>query len=265
MFIQTKKYIPLVISFAIIIFFSSNLFAAQRLLYENFDDRIIDERLYPRVVADGIDPVSPPRYQLSSPGRGDAGYCFASGTARDPFLEWRYDNTWPTNELYVSFWVRYPSRTSPDGDSHWNIKTFYPHFDGTSSYVHYSASGGGSLYHSAFGKGEMLTSSRWPTTPNDMNGNWHHYEFYIHFSQGISRFWYDGALKIDYNYGPSVWTNNVYYITFGGQDSTGANVFTRQIDNIEVWDGMPNGDQASGDDPVESDSLNPPTGLMVLQ
>ncbi len=211
-------------------------------------------------------PLTPPAYQYDT-GRGGAGYSLGSGTIYCPYLFWTDVGEWPTNEFYVSFWMRYPSRTYPDGDSHWNVKLFYPHWDGVNSYVHYSATGNEGAYYSAHDKnGGTLEQSRWPSTPNDMDGNWHHYEFYINFAQGISRFWYDGVLKIDSNYGAGVWTNNIYYLTFGHMDAEEANVFTRFIDDIEVWDGMPTAEEpTAGDDPVESDSLNPPTGLMVLQ
>ena len=203
-------------------------------------------RLTPRVVSIGIDPVAPPVWQANSPGRGGTGYCFASGTAeggeRDPFVGWTYGGTWYTQELYVSFWMRFPSRVYPDGDGHWNIKTFYPRWDGGPSYVHYSSTGGGAQYYAAKDKdGNTLITSTYPLTPDDMDGNWHRYEFYIHFSNGLHRFWYDGVLRREDDFGTGVWTNSLYYLTFGGQDSTTANVFTREIDDIEVWDEMPTG------------------------
>lgn len=227
----------------------SHSIASDRLYYENFDDRVINQAPFGTVMARKISDYSNPavlgEYTWAT-GRGGSGYAFASGSIRDPFIEWRnLGGTWPTNEFYVSFWVRYPTYAAAD-TTHWNIKTFYPHWNGTDSYVHYSATGPKSttesFYHSVMSNGEILLASAYPQTPNAWDGNWHQYEFYVHFTRGISRFWFDGVLRRDDNFGTGVWTNAMNYFTFGGQDSTDANTFTREIDDIEVWDGMPNED-----------------------
>lgn len=235
-----------------IVLIGSNVFAAERLLLENFDDRSIDSRLTPRKVGT-LQAISPPEYSLVSPGRGGTGYCYSSGSIRDPYLEWMNANIpkpWPSNEMYVSYWMRYPTFTSTDSNE--NFKFFYPHWDGTNSYVVYSMVSDDTVYYSAKGQGTMLSSGNWLSCPNQADGNWHHYEFYVNFSQGISRFWYDGILKLNHNYGAGKWTNNVYYIAAPCQDSEEVGTFTRQVDDWEGWDGMP-----SGVTPPTADTIPP--------
>jgi hypothetical protein len=260
-----KKHIFIIFWIVIAITNYSTLFAANLILSENFNTQTFDPRLIARQV-DVSGSISPPKFVFSTPGRGGTGFAFSSGSVHDAFLEWRFNNKWYTDELYVSFWMRYPSRIYPDGDNHWNIKTFYPHFDGTGSYVHYATSGGGSVYYSARSGllNTMIDQSKWLSIPNAFDGKWHRYEFFIKFSEGISRFWYDGTLVSNYTYGPGRWTNNIYYITFAGSDAETKNQFSREIDDIEVWDGMPTSPQPISNPPAPS-SLAPPTGLTVKE
>ncbi len=97
----------------------------------------------------------------------------------------------------------------------------------------------------------MMTMGNWLECPNQTDGQWHHYEFYIKFSEGVSRFWYDGALKVDDVFGTGVWTNEMFYISvpsIDGEAPIGS--FSREVDDWEVWDGMP--------DPVAQRSKTPP-------
>jgi len=216
---------------------TTNTVAASRIIFENFDDQAIDSRLG---VSDGNIAISPPQYNLNEVGRGGTGYCFSSGTINEAFLIWigsSVPNPWPSDELYMSFWMRYPTFTSTD--SHENIKVFYPHWNGTSSYVHYSMAGPNGIYYSASAQGTMVSSGNWLSCPNQTDGNWHHYEFYIKFSTGISRFWYDGVLKVDHSYGIGRWTNAMYYIAAPSIDAEEPGIFSRQVDDWEVWDGIP--------------------------
>ena len=235
--------------------------AANRLLYENFDDQQIDTKLTTRIygkwgLTEGVE------YDLESVGYNGSGHCFSSTTQipnNEAFLEWTSyggrsgpPNPWPTNEWYVSFWVRYPTFTSTV--SHENIKLFYPHWDGTGSSVGYDSTGHGSLYHAERSHKAYLTQSNWVSSPNLEDGNWHHVEFYLNAATGVHRMWYDGALNWESNHGPGAWTTPIamYYFTFGSIDASGDSIFNRQFDEIEVWDGMPDSDPTPPQD-------NPPT------
>lgn len=213
-------------------------YASSCLFFEDFNDQILDERCM--VYGHNWAKLNLPEYNLDAAGRDGTGYAFSSGTVNEANLYWGQDkipSPWPTDEMYVSFWMRYPTFTSTDDME--NIKVFYPHWNQASSYVHFSMAGSGSIYYSASGKGSMLTTGNWLDCPNQTDGQWHHYEFYIKFSEGISRFWYDGAQKVDDAFGSGVWTNEMFYISVPSIDGEAPGNFSRQVDDWEVWDGMP--------------------------
>src|SRR3989339_97560 len=209
------------------------------LLCEDFNDQQLDSRM--RSWSSAGTMLSSPQYNLASVGRGGSGYCFSSGTVNEANLVWRYDipNPWPSDEMYFSMWMRYPTYTNTDTME--NFKLFYPHWNGTASYVHYSAVDNNGIYYSASGNGEMISISNWLNCPNQMDGNWHHYEFYVKFSTAISRFWYDGVLKLDHNYADGSWNpSTMYYIWAPSIDAEEDGVLSRQVDDWQVWDRMPN-------------------------
>ena len=87
--------------------------------------------------------------------------------------------------------------------------------------------------------GAAPTQNSYYSCPNSWDGNWHRYEIYVHKVLGIYRFWYDGNLTIDLEFG-SIWSTSPWVVNFGSVDANTKNVFTRFIDDIEIWDGMPN-------------------------
>jgi len=227
-----------VILIALLILLATPVFAATRRIYVNFDDQTLGgltARKYGGT-------ATPPEYNLNAVGRGGTGYSFSSGTVLDAFLEWATPtNPWPTDEMYVSMWMRYPTFLSdleePDAE---NIKFFYPYWDGGDSYVHYAMFNTGAVYYSAACQGVMCSISNYLSCLNQCDGNWHHYEIYVKFSTGISRFWYDGVLKVDHAYGTGHWTNTVLNVNAPSIDGNHQNTtFSRQVDDWEVWDGMP--------------------------
>jgi hypothetical protein len=218
--------------------------AANRLLYENFDDGVIDSRL--TVFGNSWNILSPPQYNLNESGRSGSGRCFTSGSISAAYLCWRTNvpSPWPTDEFYVSFWMRYPKCVITDSVNE-NLKIFYPHWDGVDSYVHYSMAQPDLVYYSAKARGTMIASSRWITCAGMTDGKWHHYEFHVKFSTGISKFVYDGVVKVDDAYGPGKWSNSMYYFSIPSvngrsvpEDPNPGN-YSRQVDDIEIWDGAP--------------------------
>lgn len=205
------------------------------LLSENYDDQTLDARIG---IYDGnMVPVSPPVYNLTTVGRGGTGYCLASGTSAD----WRQQiaiTPWTSDEFYVSFWMAYPTYEYTDPNE--NFKVFYPRWDATTSYVHFSATADDTIYYSARQKtGAMLEVSVYLTCTDMFQGAWHHYEFYVQFSTATVRFWYDSVLKLERAYGGGYWTASVDYFDAPGADAEEAGTFSRQIDDLEIWDGMP--------------------------
>lgn len=241
---------------------TSNVFAAERRLYENFDDQAIDPLLRTRIYG-GFN-VTQPTYSFGT-GHGGSGYSFGSGTTNATWLEWNFANTWYTDELYVSFWMRYPTFTQ--NYSNENIKFFYPQFGTSNSdkveYLMYNGNNSG--FYCGYNNNAYLGSA-YLTLPNQADGNWHRYEFYIRFSTGTHKFWYDrpmgnftdGAyLKNSVNYGSGVWDNHINIITFGSIDGEQPSTFTRFFDDVEVWDGMPDSEAINDTIPPYVSSLSP--------
>lgn len=216
-----------------------NVQAANRLLYENFNDQALDGRL--TVYDKHWNVLRSPQYNLTAVGRNSTGRCFSSGTCNEAFLVWQRQvpRPWPTSEFYVSFWMRYPTYRVTDPVNE-NFKIFYPHWNGSTSYVHFSMANRNAVYYSAKGRGVMLTYSRWLNCPNMTDGRWHHYEFYVGFSTGVSQFKYDGVLLLDDEYGKGKWTNDMYYFPVPSIDAEETGSFSRQVDDLEIWDGVPN-------------------------
>ncbi len=127
--------------------------ASNCLLFENFDDQVLDDRC--EVYGHNWAKLSPPQYNLTAVGRNGTGYAFASGTVNEANMYWGADKMitpWPTDEMYVSFWMRYPTFKKTAAME--NIKLFYPHWNKASSYVHFSLATSGSIYYSASAKGK---------------------------------------------------------------------------------------------------------------
>ena len=240
-------------------FLASSLMGAELRLSENFDDLSIDARLTTRIY--GQWDIEPPVYSFGS-GHGETGYSYGSGTSNEPFLEWIYGNTWYTEELYVSFWMIYPTFTwCGAGD---NIKFFYPIFGSNDKWEFATNSNDGSLYMIYDNNASMqdiygANSWGYPTLTNQADGNWHRYEFYINFDTGVIKFWYDrpednwtdgSYLKVSREFGSSWTTNYITLITIGSIDGStpecpNASIYTRFFDDIEVWDGIPEDDSPS--------------------
>jgi hypothetical protein len=239
----------LIFSFIVLVIRVPFLHSATLKYSEDFENHILNQPSTGRIsVVRSIGPLvtctEGVDYVLDAKGRNGSNGSFLS-LQREGLLDaecwmwWVYGDTWPTNEIYVSMWVAYPHFVNTD--SHENIKLFYPHWDGTDSYVAWDLSNPNAYYHSERSHGEYITNSNWISTPNAADGNFHHYEFFIDVANTIHRFWYDGVLVWDNKGTDVLWTTplNLYYLTFGMIDAEEHGDFTRQFDDIEVWDGMP--------------------------
>ena len=133
-----------------LVWMSSSAFSG-RVIHEDFNDQAINPDII--VYGSSWSVLSPPQYNLNSTGRGGSGHSFSSGTVNMAFLSWEKNipSPWPSDEMYVSFWMRYPTFTSTATME--NLKLFYPHWNGTNSYVHYSMSSDDTIYYSARGNG----------------------------------------------------------------------------------------------------------------
>ncbi len=172
----------------------------------------------------------------------------------------RTTNEWK-NQTSVTGYLKFVvAHGSPSG-------TAYIHLSRTDSNdtTLYVYNGAGSPYYYSFKAGTDLMDGRWHCivvvwkvlSTNNLN----------------ARVWVDdwnmsGSPRKNQNCTAEGGTFNSFNYASIGINWSGtypSTLMGLDLDQIEIWDGIPNADQASGDDPVESDSLNPPTGLMVLQ
>ena len=231
----------------VLCFFITSVFSATLRFSEDFDDEDVDSPFTARVY--GFWDIVPPKCSYPE-GRGGTGYCYSSGDDHDVFVAYErgsINESWPyPEEVYLSWYIKYPSWVD-DEDGHWNAKFFYcqeKENNGAWEMVH-SRPETGVFFSQIRGDGAVVQDNTWSTTTNAWDGNWHRYEIYIHRTQGIYKFWYDGTLLIDKTLG-QIMSTSEYDFSFGSIDAETVNVFTRSIDDIEMWDGMPPGGGVAG-------------------
>lgn len=256
MLMETRRIKCFIITnFIILMLITTSGFAANLRYFASFDNQTIPDpsdgyfSLLGPWGSDGWSLCTSGCYTFGE-GRGGSGYSFGSGTYQSPRIHWYGLGTWYTDELYVSFYMRYPTFTHNYPNE--NIKFFYPTF-GSNDKVEYVLYGGSDSAFWMHYNNNAAIRSGYLTLHNQADGNWHRYEFWIKFSTGEHKFWYDrpagnwtdgSYLKINVNYGTGVWDNRINFITVGPSlDAEAASTFTRYMDDIEIWDGMPDGSE----------------------
>lgn len=199
-------------------------------------------------------------------GSGTSDFCLTTATSY-----------WPaSNQLYLKYYLKYEAEyinTSSNVKLLWTYGSDFHNeiiysADSTSGVfnVRWQCSGGGAGWE----RGTKITKYG---SASYRKGNWMLVEIYFKLSSGTNHMNPDGIQWIKINGQTVISDNTVITGTPGRMSSPSINATANQatghgwwqIDDFEVWDGIPNVEEAAGDDPVESDSLNPPTGLMVLQ
>jgi hypothetical protein len=210
-------------------------------------------------------------------GRSGTGYALqgvinnaeGTGTGTWPYLNWWPQENWPTNELYISFWMKYVNYVRDENFKPYeNIKLHYSYF----------SQGGGNSPSNEWGVTtpsppaneyywqvrdvkNVDQGSGW-ISANDMDGGWHHYEWLYNFSTKNVKMWIDSNLKIDHTNTLLGWNGFVRNLEFGSLVGTGPNSKgTRAFDDIEVWDGKPG--TTSSILPPSSKAPTPPKKLMI--
>lgn len=219
--------------------------AATRLIYENFDDQAIDSHF--TIYGNNWATMSPPQYNLTTSGRGGAGYCFASGTLATPYLcyENSVPNPWPSNEMYCSWYMRYP--TWVQNHTNENVKFFYPHWNGTNNAFELARTSETGAFYCIYRDGGAAAGGSFSLSEQN-DTNWHHYETYVNFATGAYYFKIDSITKLSGTVGAI--TGQIYYISIGSIDATNdpndgsASEFSRQFDDVEIWDGIPDEEPA---------------------
>jgi len=241
----------LLITLIVINFANSEVFAANRLIYENFDDQKISSPVY-------LGQGNSYTWVTGRNGSGSAIF-FRLSDNRDSGICWQ-PGKWPTDEVYISNWMRYPDFTRDSGGAIENMKILYLHITAPST-PNYSAT---DIYAPTYlhtsvninGKSAIKDYG----TVNVTDGKWHHYEWYFNIANGTVRLWIDGNKELDKSCGPGWPTGSIYRICSPSIDAGEESTFSRQIDDWEVWDGMPSGSQTTSTTTSNSSTTPPPPG-----
>jgi len=188
-------------------------------------------------------------------------------------LDWRgagHDiGTKTPNEMYFSYWFRHDDHTwagSESGDG----KLFYfidVNYSTRAQYVggQLANHGLGITYsNGAYSDAWARDSANWgysklnlghPNVSPSTTGTWRHFEYYINYNQHYFKFWVDGNLlkptngryadgEIDYDPELDIhWKGFQFFYIHAAQvdqSSDGTGYYNGwQIDDLEVWDGMP--------------------------
>jgi len=246
----------LIITALFILIVSANIHAANRVVYENFDDKDVDSPFY-------IGQGSINGYVTGRSGSGYAAQLSQTSYGEPDNTICYQPGSWTTNEIYISYWMRYPSYTGrgkkkADGSysTQWNNKLFYMHINMSGNYVS-TVMDGGSWLHTSVKPGNYYYNYG---VSNMVDGNWHHYEWYINLATGKVKVWIDGGLKIDKNHSGIDWPTGSIYRMCSPSIDTGASTFTRQIDDYEVWNGMPSSSQSTSSTSSNNNNPPPPPG-----
>jgi hypothetical protein len=265
--------------------------AATQRYYANFDSQSIPQPWLGTISIFqqfSVWEIGSERYTFQ-PGRGGPGYALTDKTEmyggsrdwRSTSIEWDVFGTWPTDEIYVSWWERYQEPFSPLNQ---NTKLFYLYFD-PSNLTDRNRMSIERKYNDAgaYGaRGAFLDKNGayiapdgedgwYAPLPNMLDGNWNHFEAYINFTGYTIKIWYNGVQKLNKTYDPSLinWNRHIYWMFFFGPWTTccpqvdSSFNFTRQIDDFEVWDGMPGSFPIIDDGRGSNMIPNSPTQLKI--
>lgn len=258
----TMNVIILILTLSVSIELSS---AATMRYYANFDDGKVatPSTGYMGVVNQFGEYPAPTDQYTFQPGRSGLAltdkttmYGGNSGNIANS-LYWDYYSFWPTDEIYISWWERHQE---PYSNINLNIKLMYLFFDPNDDVSRNRASmerahdqvsqyGARGAYLDKNGN-YFEESGWWAQLTNMTDGNWHHFELYINFKGYTTKLWWDSVLKLNKTYDPSQinWNRRINWLFIGGPFTPGIPVlygrFTRQIDDVEIWDGMPGMDRS---------------------
>jgi hypothetical protein len=253
---------------------SSNIYASNRIVYDTFNSQSWTQGTFGSVGEDSST-TDPSSWQSD----GSGGYCRQSthtaGSGGQPSrLMFSPGQNWPTDTVFVRYKMRF-THWSGSGSSNPNVKYFRLYKDSSHLYWHManqSTNAGYILFNtnSNGSCGGACQDSLNYTMSGLADGNWHTLAFLLTLSTGNGKFWYDRdpSLSPSAQISPSRtdWgdRNFMYLVTPADQGGTGDIItYTRQYDNVEIWDGMPGQDQ-SPPPPPQPQEPSAPSGLKVI-
>jgi len=247
-----------------------NSYAANKILYENFDDKNFNNGTFGSISEEqgsGATWVSD----------GNGGYArseyHAAGSSNQPSrLKFSPGKEWPTNLVFVRYKLRWVSYNSSSTGNQ-NIKIFRLLKDSNHYYWHHATAAGETPHYTMFNiysHGTKNGDWAYPTLSNSSNGQWHTLAYLLNLTNGNGKFWFDKDPLKDSPTAeiqpPSFdWNDRNFSYFAVPADDGGLNdaTYTRQYDDVEVWDGMPSSSSSSQSTSSTSSGSNnqpPPPG-----
>ncbi len=157
------------------------------------------------------------------------------------------------NELYIKFWLKYDADFDPT-DGYSSNKIWWMQFEPDTDTYYIQFRGNSLSYYDELG---YTRETYVAVSPNAVDGIWHSFEIYVHyndygFSNGLLRVWFDGNEKITYSSAQFIISNGgkISRMCFGYFHNKAAISSGWQIDDIEIWDGIPEPGDVNGDGQV---------------
>jgi hypothetical protein len=174
-----------------------------------------------------------------------------------------------TGEIFIRFWSRNNQGFgSIDGGGRCKWIRIYTNGDIYDTvYMHLETAHGTDsvMYFYCGNEGTWLGSG--VTLPNAFDGNWHKYSIYVNWNTGVIRGWYDVDNENAGN-ATKVWTAGdgrigtgtrpAYFVIQGNFSAKHPTEITyHALDDVEVWNGMPDGSAPTDPDPTDPDPTDP--------
>ena len=239
----------------LILLFAGISWAANRLVYETFEDRQWNDSF------DGT--FNPANVSLVSFGSARSGNYVARmyGGSLGGAFDYRI-NAGINSEIYIKYYQYFPPgdwnwsnisktglkqlRFGPGQGDGWPIQTFKS--DGMAPHTHGYYSEGG---HPS----EIRTRYFFPSGSFPSLGTWHKVEVYAKYSNTVGGYWWKiddvrvaGSDAFVHDVWPPPWGNIINTVRFAGGNGFPSGDFY-YVDDVEIWDGLPDAEEPI-DDPV---------------
>ena len=244
---------------------SVNCYAANKILYENFDDKKFDQGTFGSVTEEQGSGAT-----WVSDGHGGfarSEYHTAGSDDQPTRLKFSPGKNWPTNLVFVRYKLRWASyNCSSTGNQ--NIKLFRLLKSNNYYYWHHATQAGTAPNYTMFNvysHGTQKGDWAYPTLSGSSDGQWHTLAYLLNLTTGNGKFWYDRDPLKDSPTAeiqpPSFdWNdrNFSYFVVPADDGVLNDATYTREYDDVEVWDGLPSTSSSSTATNSTNNSQPPP-------
>jgi hypothetical protein len=173
------------------------------------------------------------------------------------------------DELYFDFWMKYDSNFDT-ADGYSSNKIWWMQFEGDTN-TYYVQFRGTSL--SFYDETGYQRESYRAISPNAVDGQWHRFRVYMRYNtsgsdNGILRVWFDSSELVNISNCKYLTTSSgkMSRVAFGYFHNNASSSSGWQIDDIEIWDGLPSSNKSDDSDklPESNQSVAPVTDLKLL-